>query len=73
MVLNSKKLGGFGKIVVIDESKFGKRKYNKGHRVQGQWIFGGFGFGSGNLLSIIKNCILPGTLIRSDCSSAYRG
>jgi hypothetical protein len=26
------------KIIEIDESKFGKRKYNKGHRVEGVWI-----------------------------------
>ncbi|CAG8848563.1 18529_t:CDS:2, partial [Racocetra persica] len=28
-------------IVEIDKSKFGKRKYNKGKRVEGQWVFGG--------------------------------
>ena len=35
------KIGGPGIIVEIDESKFGKVKYNKGHRVEGVWIFGG--------------------------------
>ena len=34
-------IGGHGKRVQIDESKFGKRKYHKGHRVEGQWVFGG--------------------------------
>jgi transposase-like protein len=34
-------IGGPGVIVEIDESKFGKRKYNRGHRVQGCWVFGG--------------------------------
>ncbi|CAB4040103.1 Hypothetical predicted protein, partial [Paramuricea clavata] len=34
-------IGGPGKIVQIDESKFGKRKYHRGHRVEGQWVFGG--------------------------------
>mmetsp|Transcript_12445 Transcript_12445/g.11279 ORF Transcript_12445/g.11279 Transcript_12445/m.11279 type:complete len:340 (-) Transcript_12445:128-1147(-) len=33
-------IGGPGKIVEIDESKFGKRKYNKGKRVDGCWVFG---------------------------------
>ena len=38
---NSEKLGGEGKVVQIDESKVGKRKYHRGHRVEGQWVFGG--------------------------------
>ena len=37
---NSEKIGGEGKIVQIDESKFGKRKYHRGHHVEGQWVFG---------------------------------
>jgi hypothetical protein len=35
------KVGGAGMIVEIDESKFGKRKYHRGHRVEGNWVFGG--------------------------------
>ena len=27
-------LGGFGRLVQIDENKVGKRKYNRGHRVE---------------------------------------
>jgi hypothetical protein len=26
--------------VEIDESKFGKRKHNRGHRVEGVWVVG---------------------------------
>ena len=37
----SEAIGGQGVEVEIDESKFGKRKYHKGHRVEGQWVFGG--------------------------------
>jgi hypothetical protein len=25
----------------IDDSKFGQRKYNRGHKVKGRWVFGG--------------------------------
>ena len=37
------KIGGENIIVECDESKFGKRKYQKGHRghrVDGVWVFG---------------------------------
>ena len=37
----SSPIGGPGISVEIDESKFGKRKYHKGHAVEGQWVFGG--------------------------------
>ena len=33
-------IGGNGTIVEIDESKFGKRKYNRGHAVDGVWVLG---------------------------------
>ena len=35
------KIGGPGKTVQIYESKFGKRKYHRGHKVERQWVFGG--------------------------------
>ena len=41
MVEHSEPIGGNGIEVEIDESKFGKRKYYRVHRVEGQWIFGG--------------------------------
>ena len=34
-------IGGEGIIVEIDESKFEKRKFNRGHRVEGVWVVGG--------------------------------
>ena len=68
----------------IDESKFGKRKYNRGRMVKGQWVFGGVERGSKNfflvavddrsqetLLPIIQEWILPGTTIISDCWKSY--
>lgn len=81
---NSQKLGGANKIVEIDEAKFGKRKYNRGRIVEGQWVFGGFERGSKKvflvavekrdtetLLKIIQEWILPGTTIISDFWKAY--
>ena len=38
---NQEAIGGPGKVVEIDESKFGKRKYQRGHAVEGAWVFGG--------------------------------
>ena len=38
---NSEKVGGDGGVMEIDESKFGKRKYNRGHSAEGQWVVGG--------------------------------
>jgi hypothetical protein len=34
-------IGGERVIVEIDETKLGKRKYNRGHRVEGVWVVGG--------------------------------
>ena len=68
----------------IDESKFGKRKYHRGHHVEGQWIFGGIEEDSrrcflvaverrdeATLLPIIQKWIEAGTIIVSDCWKAY--
>ena len=80
----SQQIDGKGKRVQIDESKVGKRKYHKGHYVEGQWIFGGIEENSrkcfliavedrteATLLSLIKKWISPGTVIISDCWKAY--
>lgn len=84
MLHNAEPLGGEGRTVEIDESKFGKRKYNRGHRVEGKWVFGGVERETGRcfmipvdsrgkdvLLCIIKHFILPHTTIISDCWRAY--
>ena len=81
----SEAIGGNGVEVEIDESKFGKRKYHRGHRVEGQWVFGGqekydksklFMIPVANrkvatLEKLIKKWIKPGSTIHSDCWKAY--
>jgi len=73
-------IGGEGIIVEIDESKFGKRKYNRGHRVEGVWVVGGVEItperrmlavsvqdrSADTLREIIQQHVLPGTIVRTD-------
>ncbi|KAJ8932577.1 hypothetical protein NQ314_014568 [Rhamnusium bicolor] len=81
---NSEVIGGEGKIVEIDEAKIGKRKYNKGRYLEGQWVFGGIERGSRKffmvavedrssetLLSIIREKIRPNTTIHTDGWKSY--
>lgn len=80
------KIGGPGKIVQIDKSKFGKRKYNRGRHTDGHWVLGMIENGSEDLrlalcpnnkrgepdlLSIILKHVAPGTEIHTDCWKAY--
>jgi transposase-like protein len=71
--------------VEIDERKFGRRKYHRGHPVKGQWVFGGVERESGatflvpvkdrtadTLMVIIRDWVEPGTTAISDCWGAYR-
>jgi hypothetical protein len=82
---SSVKIGGPSKIVEIDESKIGRRKYNRGHPVDGQWVFGGVERGSGRtflvpvpdrtadtLTALARKWVEPGTTIVSDCWGVYR-
>lgn len=85
MIVKRKPIGGFGYVVEIDETKVGKRKYNRGHRVEGQWVFGGICRETGDvfmmpvekrdaatLIPLIVDWIAPGSVIMSDCWKAYR-
>jgi hypothetical protein len=51
-IRNKQKLGGPWIAVEIDESKFGRRKYYKGHPVEGQWVFGMFDRETGGVVMI---------------------
>lgn len=70
--------------VEIDESKFGRVKYNRGHFIEGQWAFVDFERDGGRifmipvgkrdrttLLLIIREWFRPGTKIYSDYWKAY--
>ena len=68
-----------GKVVEIDESKFGRRKYNRGRYSLGDWVFGDIERSRNNvfmvevanrsaatLLPIIQQFVMPGTTVISD-------
>ena len=80
------KLGGLGKAVEIDKSKFGaKRKYKRGRVSEGPWVFGVVERGSQKVLlfrvpgrtretlvhRLITTHIRPGTVIYSDQFTLY--
>ena len=84
--LNSRneKIGGPGKVVQIDEAKFGKRKYNRGRLIEGRWVLGGIERGTGRmflkivpsrdaatLLPIIIANVKRGTTIHTDEWRSY--
>lgn len=55
-IFKKTKLDGSDKIVKIDESKFEKRKYNRDHYVEDQWVFGGYERGTGRVfMMVVKN------------------
>jgi len=57
MVVRKVKLGGYGHTVNIDESKFGRRKHHRGHRVEGKWVFGGYERETGNCFMVpVESC-----------------
>ena len=81
---DNKKIGGPGFTVEIDESKFGKRKYHRGRKVDGAWVFGGIcretkecflevveDRSANTLIPILCKYVQPGTLVLSDCWKSY--
>ena len=77
-------IGGLGVEVEIDESKFGKRKYNRGCYMEGHWVFGGTERITGNsflveverrdaatLVPLMQRYMWPASVIYSDEWRAY--
>ena len=72
---------GEGIEVQVDESKFGKRKYHRGHRVEDAWVMGGVELtqdrkmfakviekrDQGTILDVLSNHIHPGSVLITDC------
>jgi len=82
---SSQKIGGPNKTVEIDDSMFSRRIYNRGHKVQGQWVFVRVERESGKtflfpvpdrtadtLAAVISDWIELGNTVIGDCWSAYR-
>lgn len=80
------KIGGPGKVVQIDESKFGKRKYNRGRVIEGYWVLGMVEDKSDDLrlevcpnnirsaeilVPLIQKHVEEGSIIHTDCWRAY--
>lgn len=85
MQQRKEKIGGRNKVVEIDESVFGKRKYEKGRFITGQWVVGGIERGSGacfleavrnrsskTLIDVIKRNVLEETTIVTDEWKGYK-
>ncbi|CAM4989420.1 unnamed protein product [Rotaria socialis] len=75
-VNNPQQIGGPGHIVEIDESCFGKRKYQSGRLLKSQWVFDGIDINTKKcfmvpvqqcdavtLLPILTTYVLPGNLV----------
>lgn len=78
-------IGGPDIIVELDESKFGKRKYHRGHRVEGVWVLGGVertrerrvflvtvpDRSLETLEDVISKHVYPGSIVHSDLWRGY--
>ena len=87
IIIGGKDEDGNRIIVEVDESKFGKRKSHRGHRVEGVWVVGGVertperkvflttveDRKKDTLHLILGNYIKEGSEIRTDCWKGYCG
>ena len=80
----SEPLGGPSTIVEIDEAKFGRWKYYRGHYVDGHWVLGGIERGtdkmflvpvpqqdSATLIPIVQQYVRHGMTIHTNMWKAY--
>lgn len=79
------KIGGVDCTVECDESKFGKRKFNRGHPVEGVWVLGYVKIGEVKQVRLIQvekrdkitltgetiKHVERGTTVRTDCWKGY--
>lgn len=78
-------IGGEDIIVEIDECKIAKRKFNRGHFVEGAWVVGGVerteerkmfmveveNRSAETLADVILTYVAPGSIIHTDCWKGY--
>ena len=81
------KIGGQGIIVEIDETKLGKRKYHRGHRVNGVWVIVGIektperrvfmqrieDRSANTLECVIQEHVIEGSIVHTDLWRGYQG
>jgi transposase-like protein len=78
-------VGGPGVVVQVDETKVGKRKYNRGHRVEGAWVVVGVEMtadrrvfaevvpdrSEGTIAIVLSRHIAQGSILQTDCWRSY--
>ncbi|XP_046395111.1 uncharacterized protein LOC124162577 [Ischnura elegans] len=82
----SRQIGGPGHIVEIDESAFGRRKYNRGRMTRTTWVLGGIDRGTretflchvdrrdaSTLNEAIQKFVKKGSIIKTDMWRGYSG
>lgn len=79
------KIGGPNIIIEVDETKLGKRKYHRGHKVEGVWIIAGVertnekklflieveDRSASTILEVFRTFVLPGSVVYTDGWAAY--
>lgn len=73
MSVNPKKIGGPGHVVEIDESAFGKRKYNRGRAKRVKWVVGGIDRDTGETFLALVDYRDAATLDEITCKFVEQG